>query len=68
LVLKIVDQDFHGFRVIKDIEFSFKKIKLQHIPKTHYKKNINYYRILLTFFNNFSKHTIQEIISRNETA
>ena len=28
----------HFFRVVKDINFSLKKIKMQHLPATRYKK------------------------------
>jgi len=57
----------HLYRVVKDINFSLRKIKMQHLPVTRYQKKLNIFEMLKKFHKNVKKYKANDIICIDET-
>jgi len=58
----------HLYRIVKDINYSLKKVKFQHIPKTRYGKKINIKESKKKFYDYLYKKQPEDIICIDETS
>ena len=58
----------HIYRVVKDINYSLKQVKFQHIPETRYNKKINIKEIKKKFYSCLCKSKPENIICIDETS
>ena len=58
----------HIYRVVKDINYSLKQVKFQHIPETRYGKKINIEEIKKKIYDYLYKNKPENIICIDETS
>lgn len=58
----------HLYRIVKDINYSLKEVKFQHIPKTRYGKKINIKESKKKFYDYLYKKQPEDIICIDETS